>query len=368
MVASTPDQGGATSAALQWAIGLCRCGYDVVVVDPLERSDVPLGMTRAAAYLDALDLPSGVDVALLRPSSGEVHGMDRGDLFAALGRAEVLFDVSGMASLVELLTAIPVRIYIDLDPLFNQLWHEVDGIDMGFAHHTAHVTVGLCVGSEGCAVPTCGIDWLTSFPPVDVASWPVAGPLNTGALTTVGNWRSYGSAVDDDGVVYGQRAHSVRRLLDLPGLSARPVHAAMTVYPGDDDDRSSLADNGWHLVDPVDVAGDPSSYRRFVGSSWAELSIAKAGYVDSHSGWTSDRSACYLASGRPVVALDTGFSDHVPTGEGLLAFDDAEGAAAAVEAILADEPAHGRAARRLAEDLFDARLVVGRILDQTGAR
>ncbi|MDQ4068865.1 MAG: hypothetical protein M3203_05250 [Actinomycetota bacterium] len=261
---------------------------------------------------------------------------------------------------------IPVRVYLDLDPAFNQLWHEVEGIDMRFDGHTHFVTVGLALGSPACAVPTGGRRWITSVPPVVLDEWPMASVLERDALTTVANFRGYGS-VQHDGVLYGQKVHSLRTMLDLPLRTTERLVLAMTVHPGEERDLSALHDNGWELADPIGLTCTPDDYRRFVQGSKGEFGLAKSGYVLSRSGWFSDRSACYLASGRPVVAQDTGFSEHVPTGEGLLAFSDVDGAIDAIDHLNEHYAAHRRAARDLAEEYLDSDRVLGRLLDQIGA-
>ncbi|MDQ4068664.1 MAG: hypothetical protein M3203_04185, partial [Actinomycetota bacterium] len=161
---------------------------------------------------------------------------------------------------------------------------------------------------------------------------------------------------------YGLRAHELRRFVTLPALSLLALRLALAIHPADHADRQSLESSGWELVDPEVVAGDPWSYRRFVQGSAAELMIAKNMYVQARSGWFSDRSLCYLASGRPVIAQDTGFASTYPTGLGLLAFTTLAEAASALEQISAEPAKHAQAAREVAEACFDSGLVLGRLL------
>jgi hypothetical protein len=185
------------------------------------------------------------------------------------------------------------------------------------------------------------------------------------AFTTVANWRGYGS-IEHDGVRYGQKAHSLRRLIDLPRLTRERFTLALSIHPQEVKDIEALTSHGWQRVDPAEVAGTPDRYQQFVQGSRGEFGLAKSGYVASRCGWFSDRSACYLASGRPVVAQDTGFSRHLPTGKGLLAFENAQQAAAAVEAVGRDYGRHCLAARALAEEYFDSDKVLGRLLRRIG--
>jgi hypothetical protein len=154
--------------------------------------------------------------------------------------------------------------------------------------------------------------------------------------------------------------------VDLPGLTGRPFELALGIHPAETSDLALLSDKGWPLVDPQMVAGDPLSYRRYIGRSRAEFSVAKDLYVQTRGGWVSDRSLCYLASGKPVLAQETGFSENFPTGEGLLAYSTLEEAVAGVEEITRRPDRHARAARALAEEYFDSDKVLGGLLRTVG--
>jgi hypothetical protein len=332
MLAADPHQGGATWAVLQYVLGLRRLGHDVDVVDP--RVDGPI----AGRYLDDVTREFA-----LGPSQG---GYD------------LLLNVSGMLRDERVLDETPIRVYLDLDPVFNQLWH-VQGIDVGLGGHTHHVSVGL-------NVPPTGHEWLHTLPPVVLERWPLADRIERDALTTIANWRGYGT-IEHEGVRYGQKAHSFRELLELPERTGERFAVALDIHPGDERDIDALRAHGWELLDPREVAGTPDAYREFVAGSRAEIGIAKEGYVISHSGWFSDRSACYLASGRPVLAQDTGFGAVLPTGAGLFAFSTADDVADALEAIQFDYGRHSRAARAIAEEYFDSDRVLTRLLRAVGA-
>jgi hypothetical protein len=256
-----------------------------------------------------------------------------------------------------------VRAFLDLDPGFNQLW-QATGTEMGFDRHTHCVTVGVRIGAEDCPIPTLGRHWIKTLPPVALSHWPPAeDPPRRDAFTSVGHWRSYGS-IEHGGIRYGQRAHALRGLFELPRRSGARFELALGIHPDEVDDLRQLRENGWVLLDPYEVTGNPADYAAFVRGSKGELGVAKSGYVNSRSGWFSDRSAVYLASGRPVVAQDTRFDEVLPVGEGLLAFGDAEEAAGAIAEVESDPGRHARAAREIAEEHFDARKVLPRLLEQ----
>jgi len=275
-----------------------------------------------------------------------------------------LLNLAGLLTAEDLFESIPVRIYVDLDPTFSQLWHAT-GIDMRFTDHTHFATVGRALATETCTIPTCGIDWIPILPPVVLDLWPPAGAIEHDALTTVGNWRSYGS-IEHEGVFYGQKAHSLRDLIDLPQRTNERLLLALAIDPAEQPDLVELRRHNWELLDPACVAGTPSSYAAFIRGSKAEFGLAKSGYVSSRCGWFSDRSACYLTSGRPVVAQDTGFGGFIEAGEGLLPFTTIDDAVAAIDDLRRDYPRHARAARALAEKHFDSDRVLTSLLERVG--
>lgn len=356
MLAGDPHQGGATWAVLQYVIGLRRLGHDVWVVEPVHE----LAPVSARYFADVVRTFQLEGRAALLDPSGQTVGVERATLVEAARGADALINVAGMLRDPQLTEPVPARVYLDLDPGFTQHW-AAEGIDMRFDGHTHFFTVGLKIGSDTCTVPTCGREWLHTVPPTVLERWPVAGNIRFDGFTTVGNWRSYGT-LHVDGVRYGQRAHSVRALIDLPQRTRDLVMPALAIDPAETDDLRALAANGWRLLSAGQLAGTPARYRDFVQSSTAELGIAKEGYVVSRCGWFSDRSACYLASGRPVLLQDTGFGVHLPTGAGLLSYTGVDDAAAGIEAIRGEYKRHRRIARELAVDLLDSDKVLGWML------
>jgi hypothetical protein len=361
MIAGDPGHGGATWAVLQYVLGLRELGHDVYLVEPVQR----LGIDSVRYFRDVVSrFDLSARAALLHAGTTHTVGLSYQQLRDVAAGADILLNVSGMLSDAALIERIPVRVYLDLDPAFNQMWQAWDGIDMRFDAHTHFVTVGLNVGQPDCVVPTCGREWLTTVPPVVLSQWPCR-PFAGQDLgwTTVASWRGYGS-IRRNGAIYGQKAHSMRRVIDLPQRTTERLQLAIGIDPGETRDLDALAAHDWQLLDPRAVAATPEDYQRFIQQSKGELGIAKSGYIESRSGWFSDRSVCYLASGRPVVAQDTGFSRALPTGEGLFAFASTDEAAAFMEAASGDYVRHSRRARELAESLFAS----GRVLASLIAR
>jgi hypothetical protein len=373
MIAADPWQGGATWAVLQYVLGLRRLGYEVCLVEPIpEKALQPAGSSLDASenarYFRRVMAQFGLErnSALLLAGGRETVGLSYDQLGKLAPRTRALLNISGMLADEELLAPIPIRVYLDIDPAFNQLWQAAQGIDMRFGAHTHFVTIGLSMGDRACPVPTCGLTWEKTFQPIVLAEWPVATQITLDALTTVGNWRGYG-CIDYQGVSYGQKAHSLRPFFALPGLTPERFVLALAIHPEEVKDLEALTHHGWHLLDPARVAHTPARYRQFIQGSKAEFGLAKSGYVLSQCGWFSDRSVCYLASGRPVLAQDTAFSRFLPTGEGLLAFRTQEEALAGIEQLRSDYAKHARKARAIAEEFFDSAKVLPQLLKKVGA-
>jgi hypothetical protein len=361
MLAGVPGQGGATWAALQYVLGLRQLGHTVYVVEPVA------GATQASsAYFRAVVRAFGLadHAALLVAGTRKTVGLPFERLLSAARDADLLINVAGMLTDPLLQETIPTRLYLDLDPGFTQLWDTCQGVDMRFANHTHFATVGVLLGRLDCRVPACGRQWLPTLQPVVLACWPASPPARISRLetfTTIGHWRSYGS-IEHDGVHYGQKAHSLRPLFNLPARTGAAFELALGIHPTEERDLAELAAHGWRLVDPDRVAGSPARYRRYIQESWAEFGLAKSGYVAGRTGWFADRSVCYLASGRPVVAQDTGFDAVLPTGHGLFRFQTAEDVAEAYQALRSDYKHHARAALAIAEGYFDSRRVLPQLL------
>jgi hypothetical protein len=370
MIAADPHQGGATWAVLQYVLGFRRLGHDVHLIEPIKAEHpayAPLAGSINAAYFRRVadDFGLKLGATMLREGARETVGTGYYELMRLALRADVLINISGMLTDPELIGPIPTRVYLDLDPAFVQIWH-TQNVDMRFAGHTHYVTIGRAIGRPDCTVPTCGLNWIPTNQPIVLDDWPVAGPIAHDAFTTIGNWRGYGS-VEHDGVIYGQKAHSLRKLIALPRRTPEQFLLALAIHPDETKDLAAMAENGWRLVDPATVAGTPADYQRFIQGSRAEFGIAKSGYVASRCGWFSDRSVCYLASGRPVIAQDTGFARFLPAGEGLFSFETEDDVVAAVHELRRDYARHAKAARLIAEEFFHSDKVLTRLLNTIGA-
>jgi hypothetical protein len=372
MIAAVPFQGGATWAVLQYLLGFRRLGHEVFFVEPLGEqhlrpAQATLEQSENARYFRQVVKDFGLEdsSALLLESTRETVGLPYSQLRAAASRADLLFNISGLLTDETLLNSIALRVYLDLDPAFTQLWHAAQHIDMRFDAHTRFVTIGRNIGEPTCRVPTCGRAWITTLQPLVFEHWPRAERLAYDALTTVANWRGYGS-IEHEGIFYGQKAHAFRQFFALPTLTTERFAPALAIYPGEERDLSAFTHYGWQLLDPSRVAATPAAYAEFVRGSKAELGIAKSGYVASRCGWFSDRSICYLASGRPVLAHDTGFTRFLPVGDGLFAFQSTEDVLDSLDCLNSDYARHSTQARALAQEFFDSDKVLSKLLQNLG--
>jgi hypothetical protein len=326
--------GGHLWALAQWALGLQAAGVRTTVA--------PAATAEALRSVAAFEVPGDDDAA----PAGVLNAM------GFLTR--------------DALPADGPWVFLDIDPGYPQMWRELGLADV-LDGHDRFVTLGANVGRADCVIPDCGVAWIHTPPPVDLEAWTPAPPRAggpSGAYTSVATWRNPYGTVAYDGATYGSRVHEFRRFIELPRLVDARFELALDIDAAETRDLAALERNGWRLVDPRRAAGTPQAYRDYIRGSRAELCVAQQMYVATRSGWLSDRSVCYLASGKPVLAQDTGLADHYPVGEGLLVFSTLEQAAAGIEQIERDYERHSAAARALAEDHFDARMVLGRLLER----
>jgi hypothetical protein len=371
-LAQRPNRPGHAWVFLSYLLGLRRLGHEVLFIDRIPAQSRGAAGSAAGAraspegrWLRRTMAGAGLEdrYGALIDGSTDTLGLSRGRMREELSRTEMLINVNGFLDDEDLLAAARRRVYLDIDPGLAQLW-EAEGLADTFAGHDDFVTVGTKVGGEDCGVPTGGRRWITTLPPVVLERWPVAGAGS--AFTSVGAWRGPFAPVEHGGVSYGLRAHEFRRFFSLPQRVCAPFEIALDIDEQDGRDRAQLRAGRWRLRDPREELASFSAYGRFLRGSMAELSIAKGLYVGTRSGWFSDRSATYLASGKPVVAQDTGYGEALPTGQGLLSFSDLDEAVDAAEEVRANLPEHSAAARALAEEHLDSDVVLGSLLDRLG--
>jgi len=378
-IANKPFNGGEPWVRLSWLVGLRRLGFDAYFVEALregacvDAAGDPAPFERSAnrSHLEAVmrEFELLDKTALIDGRGGSLYGIDPAELGGLVAEAEVLFDMSGHLGDIAPMAQARRRVYVDLDPAFTQVWHADPALDFTVAGYDHHVTVGLNVGGAGCSIPTGGVEWIPTFPPVLLDEWrsgqaPSAEPFR---FTSVAKWRSPYGQLDLDGRALGLKHHEFRRLLELPAqVPQAEFELALDIDAGDAADAEALVAHGWRLRPAPEVASSPRRFRDYVLASSGELSVAQGAYVQTRSGWFSDRTAAYLAAGRPALVQDTGVGARVALGEGLVTFSCPREAAARAREIAGDPIAHAQAARALAERHLDSDRVLGRLLEAVG--
>jgi hypothetical protein len=298
----------------------------------------------------------------------DVHyGLSRAQVHDLYARADALINLCGATRLRDEHLACPLRIMIDTDPVYEQIKYAAadPGSRAYLDAHTHFFTYGENLGSEDCPIPLCGVPWRATRPPVDLTLWPEPTDAPP-CFTTIATWENKGKNIEFNGARYVWSKHvNFLRYLELP--QRRPASCFhMAMLPPDDEVRATVVDGGWDIVDPRPVSADMARYRDFITHSRGEFTVAKDIYVQPNSGWFSDRSACYLAAGRPVVTMRTGFSKFFPVGRGLFEYSSLEEALAGIDAIATDYAAHSRGARELAREYFASDRVLGALLAEAG--
>jgi hypothetical protein len=373
-MANKPLNGGEAWVRLSWILGLRRLGFDVYFAEVLDtaacvdaagaQASFPESVNRA--HIEAVVGEFGLDarVALLDEQGGSLLGLGAAEIGAVAEEAELLFDLSGHLGDRAGAGRARRRVYVDLDPGFTQVWHTDPTLAFSVSGYDRHVTVGLNVGGPDCSVPAGGVRWIPTLPPVVLEEWPLwAAARGTFRFTTVATWRTPFGPIAIDGRSLDLKHHEFRRVLDLPEqVQGAEFELALDIHGADASDRLALEAHGWRVVSPREVVSSPGAFRDYVRESGAELSVAQPAYVETRSGWFSDRSAAYLCTGRPALVQDTGAKAHLGGCGGLLTFSSPTQAAERARKIASDPEPHRLAARALAETHLDSDLVLGRLL------
>lgn len=361
-IAAKAGNAGGVWERFSYAAGLRRLGFEVLFVE--EVAAVP--DAAALRWFDAAAAFFGFDTAAVMVGpAGWARGRDRAAIRQSVAAAELLVNLSGNLRAADLVEAARATAFIDVDPGFTQVWHADPGTPYAVPRHDHYFTIGENIDRAGCPIPTGGLPWKPTRQPLLLDHWPTTPSARCRRFTTIAAWRGpYGPLVHD-GVTYGLKVHEFRSLLDLPSRVAAAFELALEIHPGDAGDRVALEAAGWSLVPPTNAVPTPAAFRDYIQRSDAEFSVAQGIYAHAASGWFSDRSTRYLASGKPVLVQDTGLAT-VPTGEGVVTFRTLDDAVAGAERIIRDYVTHARAARRIAETHFSSDIVLRNLLTDCG--
>jgi hypothetical protein len=377
MIVSYPV-GGVLWDYAQYALGLEQLGFEVYyledtgwqVYDPATGNygeDCSFGVRFLQQALAELS-PTLASRWHFRNMDGETYGVDRSQIAAILADADLLLNVSGGTLLRDEYMPCSRKVLIDTDPGWNHFrnyprwdkcpnWHGTHG----YRSHDYFFTLAEQIGQPGCVLPSLGIPWHPTRPPVVIDQWQAKPPGHK--WTTVMTWENFSEAIEYGGVTYGTKEMEFGKVEALPSRTDAAFELAVG---GSRAPREQWRRMGWSVVDSHSVSRTFNDYRAYIECSRGEFSVAKNVYVATRCGWFSCRSVCYLAAGRPVVIQDTGFSQTIRTGHGLFAFADLEEAVRGVRAVENDYRYHQEAAQDVARRYFDARVVLGELLDRIG--
>lgn len=364
--------GGHAWQHLQYAIGLRQLGHDVYFLedsadfescyDPRTHEmtrDPSFGLGFARDVFDHVGMPERW--AYYDAHTGTWHGPAAEDVDELCRTAEVCLNVSGVNPLRDWMLQIPVRALIDTDPAFTQVRNCLDPSTLQSAQrHNVFFSFAENIGSPECGIPPDGLAWQPTRQPIVVEAWPATPGRLDANFSTMMQWESY-PPLSLEGRTYGMKSRSFEPYFDLP----QRVEARLELAIGSASaPRERLREAGWIVRDPYELSRDPWVYQDFITASKAEFTVAKHGYVSTNSGWFSDRSAEFLASGRPVITQETGFSRWLDADAGLLAFNSPDEARDAIARVCDEYARHCAAARAIAEKYFESRVVLTSLLER----
>jgi hypothetical protein len=385
-LANKPFNGGNAWTRMSWVAGFQRLGFEVSFVEEIAARDCVDAAGQITTFENSVNLAwfrealerfgIGHAGSLVFENGEKVFGVPPSELARRAPETALLFNISGHLTHAEIKSGIGCKVYYDDDPGFTQFWEAEGNGGVRLEGHDFYFTIGENIGTPDCAIPVHRNRWRHTRAPVVLDHWPFVRVTRGGAgsaarkgagfdrFTTVASWRGAYGAVEFQGKSYGVKAHEFRRFVELPRRTGREFEIALQIDPSDAKDLENLRANGWRIADPVAATGTMDAFQRYVQASDAEFSVAQGVYVHTNSGWFSDRTVRYLASGKPALVQDTGFGRHLPVGEGLLAFRTIEEAIDGVESIIRDYSRHAMAARAIAEDHFDSDKIISKLASE----
>jgi len=368
--------GGQVWMMVHFVRGLQKLGHEVIFVEDTAEWALPFDPVKGYASADSSHGRAVLQDAFDRNGlSGRwayhsvfentLYGMEREALERFCAQADLFLNISGVIPLRESYMLPKVRAIIDTDPVFSQNKISTDEWTRDYyRQHNVFFTFGGNIPAGIPGIPLSGLDWHPLCPPVDLDLWPVLDVPGAG-FSTIGSWDSQGRDMVHEGKKLSWRkCEKYEQIINLP--SKLPGVTLDLTMSGMKEDAGRFAAQGWNVRDALALSRDLMGYREYIQHSTAEFTVAKEQNIILKSGWFSDRSATYLASGRPVIVEDTGFGTYLPLGEGLVTFDGVDNAKAAIESVLADYPKHRRGARRIAEEFFDSDKVLSGLLKACG--
>ena len=376
--------GGVTWDYIQYPLGFRLLGHDVYYIeDTMQYSGF---QSEGKSWDDSSDSINYLKMVMEQfglgdrwaykdIASGQCHGLSAGQVTEICRTADLFINVSESVFLRDEYLQIPKRVLIDSDPMFTQVqfWNDDDpatsarDIQLRYSGYNYLFTFGENIKGANCRVPDFGLEWMPTRQPICLSYWQNSQSLNPeGPFTTVMNWSSR-KKLRFQQELWGQKDIEFEKIKHIPGMLPElsfQIAASCSTGTPEQFKKASVEAEGWTVMDPAEIIPTAKDYQSFIHSSLAEFSVAKETYVKSNSGWFSCRSACYLASGRPVITQETGWSEFIPSGEGLIAYTNAESAVEAIRRVHAEPMRHAKAAKDMAIRYFDSHLVLQSLLDR----
>ncbi len=377
--------GGISWDFVQYPLGLFEMGHDVFYIEdtmlyPTFQADKSKwdDATSTVEHLASIMKYFGMEDrwAYRDEASKKCFGMTETQVKEICKTADIFINVSQSTYFKEEYLKIPVRILIDTDPMFTQIQYATDSSFLSrgseetnqLTHHNYFFTFGENILADDCLIPGCGLQWIPTRQPICIEYWKKSPPppIDESAFTTVMTWQ-IGKKLIFQEKEWGQKDLEFPKIMAVPAKFPDLNFSVVMNYSNISEDqfpKAEILKNQWQLKDSAYIGKDWLKYQKLIEDSLGEFSIAKETYVKSNSGWFSCRSACYMASGRPVIVQDTGWSKYYPTGKGLFSFKNEEEAVEALRKVKEDLPLHSEVARSIAEDYFDSNKVLTLMLDQ----
>lgn len=358
-----PDGGGHLWVYLNWALGLRALGCRVIWLERVgPRDPVHEVQGRVSALknrLERYDLANTLALCSWTNDPLSLAAVEGCLDLEAAGEADLLLNLAYNIP-PEVVERFRRSALVDIDPGLSQVW--ISTGQLAVARHDLYFTIGETVGQPGALFPDCGLRWHYTPPPVFLPAWPPTEADSTAPYTTITHWWGRGETFQGQTFNNGKRS-GFAPFLDLPRRTTQPLELAISRGADDANERAMLRKRGWRVRDAHAIASTPWEYQHYIRNSRGEFSCAKPFYTRLQNGWTSDRTLCYLASGKPAVVQYTGPSRFLPDSLGLFRFRDLEEAVRCLETAAADYERQCKLARALAEEYFDARKVIGHVLE-----
>jgi hypothetical protein len=360
------------SYVLQWLLGFQRLGHEVYFVekanyenacfDPSRRvmsDDCRFGVAAVKSLLSQIGID---DRFCFVDRGGEYHGLGRVEIKRIFATADLFIDMGTHGAWLPEAAKTGCRVLVDGEPGYTQMkMEQARRRALPIPHYDHFYSHGANIGTTASSAPDVGLAWKHIYSPVVVDEFRCEIPTAGSAFTTIMNWQSH-RPIEFDGVVYGQKDIEFQKFIELPNRTSAKLEVAVSGRVP----KAQLAANGWQIASAQKVTRSYASFQDYIRDSMGEFSICKNIFVETRTGWFSDRSAAYLASGRPVILQDTGFSAHLPCGMGLYAINSVDDAAAAIDSVFSDLEANSRAAREIACEYLSTSRVLPRLLKQVG--